>query len=131
MIGHFLVNIAINGEAKIISSWKDFYVPQPRIFFYSFITNEKLQRHVRIHTGEKPYKCNYCERAYCQSNELTKHLRNHLGDNVYQCELCPLRFPTVKIVREHYSTHKNDDEETKTRNLIELNAVELKGIYCR
>lgn len=86
---------------------------------------------MRIHTGEKPYKCNYCEKAYCQSNELTKHLRVHLGDNVYQCVLCPLRCPTVKSVREHFSTHKNDDEETKARNLAELNGLTLKGIYCR
>lgn len=100
-------------------------------FYFSFITNEKLQRHTRIHTGEKPYKCKYCDQAYCQSNELIKHLRCHLGENVYQCELCPLRFPNVKILREHFSTHKNDDEETRARNLSALNAMEVKGVHFK
>lgn len=98
---------------------------------YSFVTNEKLKRHTRIHTGEKPYKCNYCKNAYCQSSELIKHLRSHLGENVYQCEMCPLRFKTVKILRIHFSTHKNDDEETKARNINDLNALEMKGVFFK
>lgn len=98
---------------------------------FRFNTNEKLQRHTRIHTGEKPYKCKYCEKAYCQSNELTKHLRFHLGENVYQCALCPQRFATVKLVKEHFILHKNDDKETRERNVAELNALEIKGIFCR
>lgn len=99
--------------------------------FFSFVTKDKCQRHTRIHTGEKPFKCSYCDKAYNQSNELKKHLNSHLGVNVYQCQFCPLRFPTVKIVREHFLTHKNDDEETRIRNLAELHATELKGINIR
>ncbi|XP_046803613.1 zinc finger protein 34-like isoform X3 [Lucilia cuprina] len=97
----------------------------------SFVTHEKVKRHTRIHTGEKPYKCNYCVRTYCQSTELMKHLRSHLGENVYQCELCPVRLKTVKLLRSHFATHKNDDEETKARNLAELNALEMKGMFIK
>ena len=96
-----------------------------------FVTSEKVKRHTRIHTGEKPYKCNFCEKSYCQSSELIKHLRLHLGENVYQCELCPLKFKTVKILRTHFSSHKNDDEETKARNLAALNEMEMKGMFVK
>lgn len=132
MISDLVVNFAKNGKLFLYSNFK-ILVGNLSLSFqiFRFVTKDKLIRHTRIHTGEKPFKCTYCEKAYNQSNELKKHLHSHLGENVYQCDFCPLRFPNVKIVREHFLTHKNDDEETRARNLSELNAAEVKGIYIR
>lgn len=81
---------------------------------------------MRTHTGEKPYKCKYCDRAFAQSNDLMKHLKSHLGDNVYKCSLCPLGFRLHSDLREHFNTHKHDDEETKLRNLEALKEEEMR-----
>lgn len=60
---------------------------------------------MRTHTGEKPYKCKFCERAFAQSNDLVKHTRSHVGDNVYQCNQCPKAFRLQGELRLHIQEH--------------------------
>lgn len=55
----------------------------------------------------------------------------HLGENIYQCQLCPQRYPTVRLLQDHFGTHKDDDEETRARNLAAFNATEIKGIFFK
>ena len=43
---------------------------------------------MRKHTGDKPYLCSYCERAFILKDSLKIHLRAYTGDNPYQCSLC-------------------------------------------
>ncbi|XP_065071355.1 zinc finger protein 665-like [Rhopilema esculentum] len=87
----------------------------------SFKTPSRLKRHMAVHTGVRPFKCNLCEKGFTERNKLLNHLKGHGVDDVeaaigkspskadgagkHQCSFCDKNFVSPWKLKRHLTVH--------------------------
>ncbi|TDH10160.1 hypothetical protein EPR50_G00072230 [Perca flavescens] len=73
-----------------------------------FSRRDKLNMHSRSHTGEKPHKCKHCPYAAADSSSLKKHLRIHFDERPFKCQICPYASRNSSQLTVHLRSHTGD-----------------------
>ena len=62
-----------------------------------YSSKHNLKRHMKLHSGSKPFQCSYCKKSFAQKRTLTNHLGTRTGEKSYD----------IKVNKKKISSWKN------------------------
>ncbi|KAI0981077.1 hypothetical protein GJ496_007278 [Pomphorhynchus laevis] len=77
---------------------------------HPFKAKYKLVNHLRVHTGERPFQCDFppCRKLFARSENLKIHTRVHTGEKPFQCPKCDKRFANSSDRKKHFHVHSEN-----------------------
>ncbi|XP_068426870.1 zinc finger protein 407 [Clinocottus analis] len=75
---------------------------------YAFLNLSAMKDHYRTHTGEKSYLCDLCGFAGGTRHALTKHRRQHTGERPFKCKICNFASTTQSHLSRHKRVHTGE-----------------------
>ena len=63
---------------------------------------------MQIHSGDKPYMCNQCEKTFSMKRGLEKHMQVHTGDKPLKCNQLEKTFSMKQHLDRHMQIYTED-----------------------
>ncbi|CAF2845311.1 unnamed protein product [Rotaria sp. Silwood2] len=77
------------------------------------ICSKRFSRHLRLHSGIRPYRCTMCNTHFSRSDHLSTHLRTHTGEKPYACPECSYAACRRDMITRHLKVHLKQRPERK------------------
>ena len=66
-----------------------------------------LPNHMNVHTGDRPFKCKYCEKGFKDYTGLKSHIQSHENIKQYKCDICDDKaFRRMADLKKHKLRHQ-------------------------
>ncbi|KAG8233355.1 hypothetical protein J437_LFUL005816 [Ladona fulva] len=73
---------------------------------YSTANGSHLRRHIyHVHNGDKPFKCNSCEYSTTVETRLKSHIERHTKEMPYRCDKCDFKASVKARFMSHMRKH--------------------------
>ncbi|XP_041635044.1 zinc finger protein 320-like [Cheilinus undulatus] len=77
-----------------------------------FLSELSLQKHARLHAGEKLFKCDACDKTFFTKYQWRRHCVIHGKEKPHKCEVCDQSFFYKQQLKYHRSVHAVEKQFT-------------------
>ncbi|WAR12879.1 ZFP64-like protein [Mya arenaria] len=74
----------------------------------AFTRNDKLKVHMKYHNKERSFKCSLCNYSAVEKGTLKKHMQIHLDERPFSCQVCQYKCRNQTQLSIHLRTHTGD-----------------------
>ena len=104
-----------------------------RICDKKYLNRSDLNRHMCVHSENRPFKCNYCGECFKRIDALYTHCKaQHKLSHPYKCSICGKKFWHRSARKKHMNVHHvPENNASDSNNQSSSEEIDNFGILCQ